>query len=245
MLHGLRLGRPAFLASVTHASEAACALRAGADVIDAKNPLTGALGALDAATLRAIVAEVAGRKPVSATIGDLEPVPSIMADAAEATAATGVDIVKVGLFGGRDEAACIARLGMAHLGSARVVAVLMADRSPDLSLLQYMAAQRFVGVMLDTADKDRGSLTQVMPLSVIEKFLAEARRLHLLAGLAGSLHLDDVASLAPLGADVLGFRGALCEGPRTGAFDFARANAVRNAIDAAVAACVQEQRSVA
>ncbi len=245
MLQGLSGGRPAFLASVTDASEAACALRAGADVIDAKNPHAGALGALDAVTLRAIVKAVAGKAPVSATVGDLEAVPGLVADAAEATAATGVDIVKVGFFGDGDEAACVARLGAARLGKARLVAVLMADCSRDLSLLPCLAAQRFAGVMFDTADKTKGALTHILPRSDIETFMKEARRLRLLAGLAGSLRVEDIAALVPLEPDVLGFRGALCEGTRTGMLDFARTAALRNAIDAEILARNKAKRSVA
>ena len=47
--------------SVRDADEADLAARAGADLVDAKDPARGALGALPAATVRAIVAQVGGR----------------------------------------------------------------------------------------------------------------------------------------------------------------------------------------
>ena len=46
MIEGLRRGRPAFLASVINADEADIALEGGADIIDCKDPASGALGAL-------------------------------------------------------------------------------------------------------------------------------------------------------------------------------------------------------
>ena len=59
-----------FLASVRDAEEAELALRAGADIVDLKDPEQGALGALTPDTIAACVKQVAGRAPVSATIGD-------------------------------------------------------------------------------------------------------------------------------------------------------------------------------
>ena len=53
------------LVSVSSAAEASAALAGGADVIDAKDPLAGALGAVSADVLREIHAIVAG--------GDLSP----------------------------------------------------------------------------------------------------------------------------------------------------------------------------
>ncbi|MGA9137235.1 MAG: (5-formylfuran-3-yl)methyl phosphate synthase, partial [Methylovirgula sp.] len=57
------------LASVADAAEAGIALIEGADIIDLKDPTRPPLGALDLATVRAAVAAVAGRRPVSAVVG--------------------------------------------------------------------------------------------------------------------------------------------------------------------------------
>ena len=90
-------GRPRFLASVRSASEAGVALAGGADIIDAKEPAQGALGAVPLAGLAAILRETAGRRPVSATIGDcaLADAPDRVAE----IAAMHVDYVKIGIFG--------------------------------------------------------------------------------------------------------------------------------------------------
>jgi uncharacterized protein (UPF0264 family) len=90
---GLRL-----LVSVTSAAEASAALAGGADVIDAKNPLAGALGAVSPDTLRDIHATVAGVRLVTAAIGDAADETEIER-AAATFAAAGAALVKVGFAG--------------------------------------------------------------------------------------------------------------------------------------------------
>ncbi|HNA81020.1 MAG TPA: (5-formylfuran-3-yl)methyl phosphate synthase [Thiobacillaceae bacterium] len=203
-----------WLASVTGAEEARLALAAGADLIDCKNPAAGALGALPRATVAEVLAAVGGRRPVSATIGDFPDmaVEAVVA-AAEAMAATGVDYVKIGLFPAPGLPDCLEALA-ALARRQPLVAVLFADRSPDFGLLPRLARNGFAGVMLDTAGKTGAGLLDHQPLAALAAFLAAARRQGLLGGLAGSLGLADIARLRPLGADYLGFRGALCAGGR-------------------------------
>lgn len=199
------------LASVRSASEAGIAVACGADLIDAKEPMRGALGALSPNTIREIVAVVGGTRPVSATVGDLPLDPRVIAPAVEQITETGVDIVKVGFFAGGDQRACLPLLAPIARRQP-LVAVLFADQDPDLELIPRLAGAGFAGVMMDTADKSRGSLTVQTPLRFLARFAAEARRYGLLAGFAGSLVLADIELLRPLGATYLGFRGALCKG---------------------------------
>ncbi|MBX6320509.1 MAG: hypothetical protein IRY94_01655, partial [Rhodospirillaceae bacterium] len=113
-----------FLASVASPAEARIVHDAGADIIDLKAPAAGALGALPAATIRAVVARLGRQACLSATVGDLPPQPALLAAAAARTAALGVDFVKVGLFPGGDAEACLAALGAVAAGGVRIVAVL-------------------------------------------------------------------------------------------------------------------------
>ncbi len=220
------------LASVMSAAEAALALDGGADIIDLKNPAAGALGALPPAVLGACVAAVGGRRPVSATVGDLPLDPPRVAEAVARTAATGVGIVKIGLFDG-DLPGCIRALKQRRGRPARLVAVLFADRAPDLSVLEPLAEAGFLGAMIDTADKAAGPLLRHMDLPALAAFVERARALGLLTGLAGSLRLDDVPALAALRPDYLGFRGALCgTRGRSGALDPRALAAVRRALGA-------------
>jgi uncharacterized protein (UPF0264 family) len=245
MIEGLRRGRPAFLASVTNADEAGFALVGGADVIDCKDPSSGALGALDEAIVREIVARIAGRLPVSATVGDLPAEPATIVAAVSSMAATGVDVVKIGFFGDRDPRLAIEALGKEKHARARLVAVLMADKKPDYALVPILAANGFVGVMLDTADKSAGSLTSTLPAGGLSKFVQAARASNLICGLAGSLRMEDIAGLADLDPDVLGFRGALCAMGRVSKLDPTRVAAIRLEIDRAREAETAREKSVA
>lgn len=245
MIDGLRRGRPAFLASVTNAGEAEIALAGGADIIDCKNPASGALGALSTDTVRKIVQRVEQQLPVSATVGDLPARPDILTKAAAEMAATGVDIVKIGFFGDEDPRRAIEALGVARSAPVRLVAVLMADRDPDFSLLAELAAAGFEGAMLDTADKSAGGLTSVISHGRLDDFVRLARSSGLFAGLAGSLREDDIPLLLRLEPDMLGFRGALCTGGRSHAIEPGRVGSVRREFDAVIEARTVQETSVA
>lgn len=206
----------ALLASVMSLAEARVALAGDADIIDIKNPGAGVLGAVEPATLRQIVELVAGRRPVSATVGDLPLDAALVAKAITRTRAAGVDIVKVGFFEPRVEGSLLKALAAETAKGVRIVAVFFADRHPEISLLPILAALGLTGVMLDTAEKRYGSLRQILTDQELQDFITRARSLGLLVGLAGSLRLEDIASLLEIGPDYLGFRGALCEaGQRT------------------------------
>jgi len=200
------------LASVNSVDEALLALAAEVDIIDLKQPERGALGALDTALVEEIVGVIDRRRPVSATIGDLPMQPQLIADGVADMAATGVDYVKIGFFPGGDTFATIEKLSAFAKQGAALIAVLFADQQPEHALLPALKTGRFAGVMLDTADKSKGSLTQLMTKTEIEHFVTQAKSLGLLCGLAGSLRQRDVAELLLVQPDYLGFRGALCVG---------------------------------
>jgi (5-formylfuran-3-yl)methyl phosphate synthase len=227
-------GRVGLLASVAILAEVEQALALGADVIDLKDPARGALGAWPAALLPEAVDRAEGRRPISATVGDLPMAPELLVAAARRTAASGVDVVKVGFFAGGDHAACARALAQVAADGARLVAVLMADQRPDLGIVTALAEAGFFGAMLDTADKRGGGLRRHLDDKHLARFVADARGAGLLTGLAGSLGLADVGPLAELGPDYLGFRGALCGGgERTAGLDGVAFAEVRAALDAA------------
>jgi len=229
---------PLMLASVTSPAEARVCLGAGADIIDAKDPSAGALGAFSVARVTAIAAEIAASetrpaRAVSATVGDLPADPEPVCDAANQMAAAGVDYVKVGFQRGGDPQGVISRLADCDLGKARLVGVLFADQNPDFELIRAMARAGFAGVMLDTADKRSGSLSRILSSGKLSSFIQRSKESRLFAGLAGSLRLNDIDALANLKPDILGFRGALClDSDRTFAIDERAVAAVRSRIDA-------------
>jgi FolB domain-containing protein len=200
-----------FLASVSGSDEAEIALAHGADIIDMKDPANGALAALPPEVVQAAVASIGGRRPVSAVAGDCSMEPDVLRGAVEATAATGVDYVKVGLFPGKRREDCIRTLS-APARTTKIVGVMFADDGADDALVPLMAACGFAGTMLDTAGKAAGRLLQHLDITALKDFIAVCRAHGVMAGLAGSLELPDIPRLLLLEPDYLGFRRALCAG---------------------------------
>jgi uncharacterized protein (UPF0264 family) len=218
-----------FLASVRDEAEAAIALLARADIIDLKEPRRGALGALDRDTARNIVSLIGGSTTVSATIGDLPMHVETIGAAVLEKAACGVDYVKFGLFPDGNAQRCLDAL---HPLALRVplIVVLFADRLPDFDAVAAAAAMRAAGIMLDTADKSSGSLLAYLAPRQLASFVTQAKSHGLTVGLAGSLTAADVPELLPLSPDLIGFRGALCNGFRGASLDPAACAAIRNLI---------------
>ncbi len=222
--------RVRLLVSVRDAAEAALARDGGADLIDGKDPERGALGALPAETVRAIVA-VSGDRLTSAVAGEPR-------DAAEASgclaalAGTGVGYLKIAWAPGRDATGLLLPAGRP------VIAVLFAEDGPDGADVPGLAAAGFSGAMIDTRGKDGRRLTDHLALPRLAGFTAACRAHGLLSGLAGSLRLDDIPDLATLRPGYLGFRGGLCAAAdRTGRLDPARiAEAARRLAASRVAA---------
>jgi FolB domain-containing protein len=197
------------LASVNGPTEAEIALVEGADIIDLKDPAKGAFGAVDLSVVEDTVKIVAGRRRVSAVSGELPMEPSILAEAATALAATGVDFVKVAFFPSERAAACIAALAPIA-ERTKLIAVCFADLGFDLALLQPMAQAGFAGAMLDTATKAKLRLIDYKAIPELDRFVQACRREKLLTGLAGALEAPDIDRLLLLRPDFLGFRSALC-----------------------------------
>lgn len=233
----------AMLASVCSATEAEIAFAAGADLIDLKDPAAGALGALPAATITDCVQRIAGRRPVSATIGDVTADVTRVAARVVSTLATGVDLVKVGLFGAGPWRTCLEALAD-H--APRIVVVLFCDQRIGFDMLPDLARVGFAGAMIDTADKRSGSLTAHMTHPELIAFTRQCHDLGLLSGLAGSLRLTDIAPLLPVAPDYLGFRTALCaRGERRCALDRLAVSRVRSAIPAVAATSIVQRLGLA
>ena len=205
---------PRLLVSVRDADEAVLACEAGADLVDAKDPERGALGALPAAQVRLMCERIGGRCATSAVAGEPEGDEALVAQVA-AMAGTGVDWVKVAL---RRDHGALARAASAAPG--RLIAVFFAEDGVRDDALPRLRAAGFIGAMIDTRGKDGRGLTDHLALPALSRFVAGCRRQGLLSGLAGSLRVGDIPALAALDPDYLGFRGGLCrEGDRRQALD--------------------------
>jgi uncharacterized protein (UPF0264 family) len=231
------------LVSVRSAPEAQAALAGGADIIDAKEPLNGALGPVTPRVLRSITAAVAGAAPVSVALGDAGQ--DKMAVGARTAASAGVAFAKVGFAGVCDphhitrNVSAVRRL----VRPAGVILVAYADHeragapSPD-DLISIGQQMRAAGILLDTCDKRAAGLTALMTGRALRAFVTRAQSHGLIVALAGRLTADDIDLVREAGADIAGVRGAACDGGRSGVVSADRVRALRIHIDRAVrAAC--------
>lgn len=218
------------LASVNNLAEAKLVLAEQVNIIDLKEPASGALGGLDLSVVKDIVAFVNEQCPVSATIGDLPMQPELIFNAVKAMLATGVDYVKIGFFASDYQEQVIEKL--APLTShSNLIAVLFADNPFSYRVIDQLIQAGFKGIMLDTEDKTKGSLTTVMTLDEIEHFVDYVKSKQAMCGLAGSLALEDIPILMSYRPDYLGFRGALCEQhKRTGQLNIKAIQTLKRAI---------------
>ena len=228
------------LVSVANAIEARNAVDGGADLIDAKNPLNGALGAVSLSTLCDIHAAVAGRRVVSAALGDGEDEATIERVAFD-YAATGVGFVKVGFAGitGAERVeqliAAAVRGVQAAEQSCGVVAVAYADTAGTTCVdrMALIAAARgagATGVLLDTERKEGPGLLRLVSPEQLTAWVARAHGEGLTAALAGKLTAADLPMVVETGADIVGVRGAACESGRSGPIVASRIRALKTAL---------------
>jgi uncharacterized protein (UPF0264 family) len=226
------------LVSVSGASEASAALAGGADVIDAKDPRAGALGAVAPRVLREIHAAVAGARPVTAALGDAED-EADTERAAYTFAAAGAALVKVGFAQIADADRAAALTAAAARGAAAgsdgtcgVVVVAYADATGAGALEPAAFADVAVrggarGVLLDTADKSGPGLRDLIERRALAAWIAGAHEAGLFVALAGRLTAADVSFVRDAGADVAGVRGAACDGGRLGRVSAEKVAALR------------------
>ena len=212
------------LVSVANALEARRAVDGGADLIDAKDPLNGALGAVPLATLAQIHSAVGGQQVVTAALGDAGDEAAIERLAFE-YGRIGVGFVKIG-FAGVTDLDRVEQLIAAAVRGTRatehacgVVAVAYADTggttSVDATALVDVAARaQATGVLLDTALKQGPGLRQLVAADRLEAWVTSAHRVGLTVALAGKLTLEDLSFVLDAGGDIAGVRGAACEAGR-------------------------------
>lgn len=235
------------LVSVSNAAEARAAAEGGADIIDAKDPFAGALGAVRPDTMSRIRRAVDPSRLVTAALGDaeinagsptaLETSYEGMEQLARELVARGAQLVKVGFAGGSDPkrvGEIVARLARACASvddASRVIAVTYADglvgqHIDGRRLLSIAAGSGARGVLVDTADKRGPALLDLWSISVLEAWVSEAHSYGLTAAVAGKLRLGDMRAVAETGADIAGVRGAACVGGRVGRVSSARVRAL-------------------
>jgi uncharacterized protein (UPF0264 family) len=234
------------LVSVVDGEEAAAALAGGADIIDAKDPAAGPLGAVTIEALRTISRAVQARAAadgdhlLTAALGDAADEGAVER-AAGAASAAGAKLVKVGFAGISAPARTEALLRAARRGATApgnggcgVVAVAYGDATqaaslcPD-ALVDAAASAGAAGVLLDTAIKSGPGLRDLLTEVALSTWVARAHRAGLLVAVAGRLQAADLEFVRNAGADIAGVRGAACDGGRTGRIAAEKVRALRRA----------------
>ena len=196
------------------------------------------------ATLAEILALVPSDCPFSIALGDLakpEDVVTAIASIALPVRAAPT-YLKLGFAGVRSpervtRILATAVAALADSGSpALVVAVAYADAAragtltPDLILRRAHGAGAS-GVLLDTHTKDGTGLLGWITPTALGAWVEGARHAGLLTAVAGSLTLDNFDTVVGAGADVVGVRGAACQGGRQGQVRTDRVRALRRRLD--------------
>src|SRR5262245_52856831 len=169
------------LVSVSNEAEACAAREGGADIIDAKDPHAGALGAVSLDTFRRIQSIVAAGRPVSAALGDADREDAIERMAHD-YASAGATFVKVGFAGIGDTSLIRSLLRAAVRGASdadgHVVAVAYADAMfSTLTLDEVLDAASSAGasgVLVDTADKNGPGLRSLIDGDTLARWISSA-----------------------------------------------------------------------
>ncbi len=213
------------LISIVNTQEAYAAVAGGTDILDIKNPLEGALGANFPHVIRAVRQQTPKEMPISVALGDAPNKPGTTALAALGAACCNVEFIKVGLYGTRttDQAItllkAVCRAVRDYSPETKIIAAAYADAHiigafPTLKAPMVAAQAGADGCMLDTAGKNGETLFTHMNDENLNDFICQCRDKGLISALAGSLGKSDIPRIAALGPDILGFRGAACDGDR-------------------------------
>ena len=185
------------------------------------------------ATIESVVLAVAGRVPVSAALGELAAPLALPAGLAGQ-----LQFAKFGLAG------CApwpdwrlrwqAEIGRLPRGVSPVGVVYADWRAAKAPSPREVFEQAFCwncrGILFDTFDKSGGPLTSHMGLSELAKWIEVVKRQSLIAVVAGSLGVDEIAAVIRLAPDYVAVRGAACSPDRTGPLVAARVRALAAAV---------------
>tara|TARA_R110002111_G_scaffold261492_1_gene334521 strand:- start:34347 stop:35147 length:801 start_codon:yes stop_codon:yes gene_type:complete len=232
------------LVSIRHRDEIAPALRGGCDILDLKDPLNGALGMVDAQTLRSISESLHAQPvavPVSMALGELlewqedRSIPFIPAE---------ITYLKMGLShtaGQRNWHShwldVTKRIEEKNRTAFQWIAVAYADwkQAKAISPQKVLAAaieSQCAGLLIDTYSKQGQSLLDLLSLDELKALIEQAQSHNLKIALAGSINNENMVSLSEVSPDIIGIRGAACfKNQRTNGLQEQAVRKFRNQLD--------------
>jgi hypothetical protein len=205
---------PGLLVSVRSVAEARAALEGGADLIDVKEPYRGSLGRAGEGEVAAVLRCVAGRRPVSAALGEL-------LDSPAPVSVPGLRYAKWGLAGcagqphWQDRLAAAARQLAVAVPGCCPVAVAYADSAragapPPEHVWTFARDYPGTALLLDTFCKDGTTLLDLMPAEQVRRFCAKCRARAIRIAVAGSLDAAEIRALLPARPDWFAVRSSAC-----------------------------------
>jgi uncharacterized protein (UPF0264 family) len=210
---------PGLLVSVRSDEEAMTALEGGASIIDVKEPDHGSLGKAADAVIHRVIEKVAGRRPVSAALGELRQETPALCDSR-------LCFVKWGLADCRFEPEFWqSRLNrqLARSENPQTVVVAYADwqcaQAPAITEVVAFACRHPGRVLLiDTHGKTPAKRTNLRPTLLdwlsaqeVKAICAACHDAGVRVALAGSLDMPEITQLLAAGSDWFAVRGAVCE----------------------------------
>jgi (5-formylfuran-3-yl)methyl phosphate synthase len=226
------------LISVRSAEEALVALEHGADLIDVKDPSRGPLGAAHHEIVSAVLEAVGGAVPVSAALGEWTP--NAITEA-HWHLKLPLQFLKWGLAGYGNPAGWgedLLETRRQVSASTEVVCVAYADWEaakslPPAELVKFAKRYRYRAFLFDTYAKNGQTLLDHLSIAELTEFVANLKRSQIAVALGGSLKLEQIKQVKPIGADWLAVRGAVCAGgTRDGLLDPVRIDKWKKAISA-------------
>jgi (5-formylfuran-3-yl)methyl phosphate synthase len=241
------------LVSVRSQAEVTAALIGGADIIDAKEPSEGPLGAVTPRVLAGIMLRVPPEVELSVALGDLlrtSQVQHVIGRLPQAQRRSAT-YLKLGFAGVSlsERAGLLLQAAVAaareHPLNPRVIAVAYADwdcaESPSPDALAAVASRTgAAGLLIDTYRKDGRTLLDLTVPRRLAVLIQEARAAGLTTAVAGALGPDHLSDLREAAPDIVGFRGAACEGGRFGRVTENRVRLLRRALLRSASGFVQE-----
>ena len=209
------------LISIKDAEEAREVLAAGGvDILDIKNPGEGTLGANKPWVIREVMQLLPPGIEVAASIGDLTYKPGTASLAAYGVARLGVDYVVASFYGVKttEQAEKLSRAlkrALVEEGSgAKLIISGYADywRTGSANPFKFVKRVSCDVVMLDTAVKDGKNILDFAPVEKLREFVELAHEHGMDTCISGSLRIPHLGQAMSIGSDILGFRGAACEG---------------------------------
>ncbi len=187
-------------------------------IVDVKNPEEGTLGANKPWVIKEVMEFIGGRAEIGASIGDLDYRPGLVAQAAFGVASLGVDYIVASMHSVKkiEEVAELSRAvnkAIEEAGSnARVIVSGYADfmRIDSVNPFEFPGAVEADILMLDTAIKDGKNIFDFATVENLAEFCDRSRENGSMCCISGSIRVKHLPKALKIGADILGFRGAIC-----------------------------------